>query len=211
MIVVPANVQAMIEGGTAKVRFWWRVDTSPVTALWTGKTELTYQGQLYTPVPFANPPKFSAQGSELGVRTTTVELPSPANMVDDFFDALDLGLDVVRTGFWIVDDAGSVLFNRQLHRGRVDNLEAVDVSSDISILKLTSTTRAADNKRTGGRMASDANQRRRDPNDGFFKQMAGAQDVEIIIGGAGPVSTNTSPTTTNTGGYGGRTYNWQQR
>jgi hypothetical protein len=199
MIYVPPDVMADLEAGRAKGRFWWRVDTSPVTAIWTGKTELTYGGQLYLPCPVANPPKFAAQGSDLGVRTTSVELPAPSNLVDDFFDTLDLGLDVVRSGVWIIDDAGTVRLNRQLHRGRVDNLEAGDATKDISILKLTSTTRGADAKRTGGRIACDSDQRRRDANDGFFKHTAGAQDIEIIVGGLGPVSTSGSTTVTGGG------------
>lgn len=203
MIIVPPAVQTSLENGTANVRFWWRVDTSPITAIWTGKTDITYLGQVYKGVPYASPPKFAAQGSDLGVRSTSVELPAPSNLVDDFFDSLDLGLDVVRCGFWIIDDAGTVLLNRQLHRGRTDNLEATDVNNDISILKLISTTRAADAKRTGARIASDSEQRRRDPNDGFLKQMANAQDVEIIVGGLGPVTQ--SPNTV-TGGGGGRDF-----
>jgi hypothetical protein len=199
MIIVPPTVQTMLENGSAKVRFWWRVDTSPVTAIWTGKTTLTYGGVDYLPCPFAAPPKFAAAGSDLGVRTTTVELPAPSNLVDELFDSLDLGLDVVRSGLWIIDDAGTVLLSRPLHRGRVDNLDAGDASNDISILKLTSTTRAADAKRIGGRIASDSDQRRRDPSDGFFKHTAGAQDIEIIVGGLGPVSQTGSTVTGSAG------------
>jgi hypothetical protein len=72
-------------------------------------------------------------------------------------------------------------------------------------LKLTSTSRVADARRDGGRIASDNDQRRRDPNDGFFKQMAGAQDVEIIIGGRGAVPVSTAPVTGGgrSGGGGG--------
>jgi hypothetical protein len=199
MIIVPSDVMDDLKAGRAKVRFWWRVDTSPVTAIWTGKTSLTYNAIVYLPCPVASPPKFAAQGSDLGVRTTTVELPAPSNLVDEFFDSLDLGLDQVRSGFWIVDDAGTVRLNRQLHRGRVDNLEAGDATSDISILKLTSTTRAADTKRIGGRIACDSDQRRRDPLDGFLRHTAGAQDIEIIVGGLGPVSQSGSVSVTGGG------------
>lgn len=195
MITVPGGVQTAIETGRAKVRFWWRVDTSPVTAIWNGKHDLTYNSQVYIAAPWAQPPKFAPMGSELGVRSTTVELWAPTGLLDQFFDTVDIGLDVVRTGFWIVDDTGAVLFERRMHRGRVDNLEILESFGDIGILKLTSTSRVADARRDGGRIASDNDQRRRDANDGFFKQMAGAQDVEIIIGGRGAVPVSSPPVT----------------
>lgn len=198
MITVPGAVQTSLQNGTAKVRFWWRIDTSPVTAIWTGKHDITVNSQLYTAVPWAQPPKFAAMGSELGVRSTTVELAAPAGLLDQFFDTVDIGLDVVRTGFWIIDDAGSVLFERRLHRGRVDNIELIETFEDVGVLKVTSTSRVADSRRDGGRIASDSDQRRRDSNDGFFKQMAGAQDVEIIIGGRGAVPVSNTPV----GGFG---------
>lgn len=193
MITVPAGVQTAIQNGTAKVRFWWRVDTSPVTAIWNGKHDITVNSQVYTAAPWAQPPKFAPMGSELGVRSTTVELWAPTGLLDQFFDTVDIGLDIVRTGFWIVDDSGAVLFERRLHRGRVDNLEIVETLQDIGILKVTSTSRVADARRDGGRIASDNDQRRRDSNDGFFKQMAGAQDIEIVIGGRGAVPVSSAP------------------
>lgn len=186
MIVVPNDVQADLVAGRAQVRFWWRIDTDPVTAIWTGATPISYGGLTWEPLPTAAPPKFGQMGSDLAVRSTVVEIPAPLGLGDELFDTVDLGLSTVRTGYWIWSPGAGVRFSRQMHRGRVDNLEMTESTQDVAWLRITSTGRVADARRDGGRIASDSDQRRRDANDGFFKRTASMQDVEIIIGGRGP-------------------------
>lgn len=188
MITIPPDALLAIATGRARLRFWWRVDTDPVTAVWTGRHELVRDGITYRPVPVATPPAFGQSSADRAVRPTTVELPAPPGLgLDAMFDTTDIALRTVRAGIVIADSAGTELFWMQRHRGRVDDIQIIETSREAALLRVETTTRTADARNDQGQLASDSDQRaRRDAIDGYFKRLALAQDVEVIIGGRGP-------------------------
>jgi hypothetical protein len=189
MITVPLAVQQSLDAGTAQVRFWWRIDTSPVTAIWTGSHALSWDSLTWTPLPWAPPPQFAAFSADGSVQQTRVSLAVPANLTDQLFDAEDLGLRRVRAGFLVADASGAVLFSRRLCNQRVDQIEQTDAEGGLAVVTVTTAGRLADARRNGHRIASHTDQLTfRDAADGFFKQTATNADVEIIIGGRGPAA-----------------------
>lgn len=195
MRFIPPAAQAALEAGEAVAGTAVEVLASDAPfRVWSGEGALEIDGETFLGVGDRGAATSSPSAQGGAANGLTLELsgvdPDTAALVDSA-PLVDAPVTLWRLVF---NAAGTVLLGAFAGaRGRADGLTREEVPADPiarepgrSTLKLQVEGSARGLGRRGGRMRSDADQRLIDPNDGAFKHVAYAANVELAWGGKAP-------------------------
>lgn len=188
MITFPLEIQNLIEAGSFSIRHMLRVDlASGATGIWDGAYNLSYGGITYGPLPLNMAVSEIRASSDLDVdrvRVTVSGLQAQARALIDneIWHQRPCTLFVA-----FLNDAREVQHVQAVFAGFLDTAPLTDAAGDLSTLVMTIESNARELSRSNGDIRSDASQRRRGVNDGFFKHTANANaDSQIYWGRKGP-------------------------
>lgn len=179
---IPGDVATLATQGRLITRAFFRVQLSGTwQRFWKGEYDVSWGGFTYTAVPVLEDPSYASQAGDLAVRTCSVRLPGPGTLLDNIYGQLILN-SPMEAGLLFLGADYVPTWEKVLFRGRIEDFSLPEQQGTLSVLTVEGATRVADARANSGRMRSNADQRVRDSNDGFLKNVTVAADRQITIG-----------------------------
>lgn len=184
MRIISSQALAALDSGRFRVRCLLRADIpSGVFAVWDDIGSITVGGTVYTGAAgrfTVSPVSSVADLSARNVDVTLSGLDSEAGSIVDRTDWHQRPILIQRV--IISEDAPQVLSVVPYFSGFLDQMIRKEKPGGQSIMTFRCEAAARELSRNGARTRSDADQRQRDPQDGFFKFTASAVVTNVTWG-----------------------------
>jgi len=187
MKTIATDALAALDAGEAIVVGAVEVGSDPVIRVWGGHHEITFDSRTFEPV--GDRALVQVAGGALGgaAQSITLTLSGIDAETLALLDASEVAGAPVTLWRLIFDKSGTTLLDHSVWgRGRLDTLPREEEVGGTATIKADLETPAKGLGRRGARLRSDADQRLIDPDDGFFKHVSYASEIELYWGGRKP-------------------------